>query len=246
MGATQLKKPTGVLVLAILFILAPIGNILISIAGSGIPDWYDPSVMWRLLASIPYHDWSWLVMLFLTGILLLRAHKTFWVLALTVLAVVLGINIYRAMNGDLMGSAYVRWQTVISIFSTLAVFVMAFYFRFPYLDRRSSWFLTTASRYDLRTEVQVVAQDIYDGVTESISTSGARVRVRLDMGEKILDLQFVDLIFPGIRNIKINAQVVEYVDNVARLKFRNLAGKEKVFLRDWIKSQTEKETTNQD
>lgn len=246
MATTKLKRPTGVLILAVLFILAPIGNILISLAGSGNAEWYTPSVMMPLLSTIPYYDWAWLAMLFLTGILLLKAHKTFWVLALLTLTVVLGINIYRAMNGDLEGSEYVRWQTLISIFGTLAVFVMAFYFRFPYLDRRSRWLFATAARHDLRTEVEVVAQDIYHGVTESISMSGTRIHVRLDMGEKIRDLRYVDLIFPGIRNIKINAQIVEYVDNVARLKFRNLSGKEKVFLADWIRSQTEKNMEQED
>ena len=60
MSSAGLKRPTGVYFLAVLFMLAPIGNILISFAGSGVHDWYDPSVFTPFLMSIPALDWVWL------------------------------------------------------------------------------------------------------------------------------------------------------------------------------------------
>ncbi len=44
----ELKKPIGVIVLAILFILAPLGNIVISFIGSGLQNWYEPIIFFSL------------------------------------------------------------------------------------------------------------------------------------------------------------------------------------------------------
>ena len=161
MQSTTLKKPFGVYALALLFILAPLGNILISFAGSGVENWYSPSIFFVFLESIPLADWAWLILTFVTGCLLFVQHKTAWSLAVLSLLVVLGINAYRAFNpGDVASVEFLKWQIVISMLVTLAVLVLAFYFRFPYLDRRAQWFFPTAHRWDLRTPVEVVGEDI--------------------------------------------------------------------------------------
>ncbi|MEN0059381.1 MAG: PilZ domain-containing protein, partial [Bdellovibrio sp.] len=97
----------------------------------------------------------------------------------------------------------------------------------------------TAHRYEIRTRADVVGQDIYEGVTESISASGARVKLQRDMGEGSQSLRYVDVIFPGIRNLKIKSRVVEYRDNVLRLKFKDLSKTDREYLMDWMQSQTE-------
>ena len=79
---SALKKPIGVYILATLFILAPIGNILISFAGSGVQSWFLPSIFFPFIQSIPALEWLWLGLLFLTGILLFRPHKLTWSLAI--------------------------------------------------------------------------------------------------------------------------------------------------------------------
>ena len=138
---TTLKKPTGVYLIAILFLLAPIGNILISFAGSGVSEWYSPSVLGPFLRSVPLVDWVWLGLLFLTGILLFRPHKMTWTLAIISLLVVLSINAYRLFHVDQnsIDPTFLKVFSVLAIICSLSVLVIASYFRFPYLDRRTQW-----------------------------------------------------------------------------------------------------------
>ncbi len=244
MQNTELKRPTGVYLLAVLFLIAPIGNLLLSFAGSGLKNFNQPSVIYAFLQGVSPLDWLWLSLLVVTGILLLRPHKTSWTMAIFTLLLVLAINIFRALNGDLGEAQYARWQILISSVATGIVLIMSFYFRFPYLDRRTRWFIPAAQRYDVRTPVEVVAQDIFNGVTESVSISGARVRLQRDIGPLAKQMRYVDVIFPEIKNVKIKTQVVEYGDNILRLKFKELRGAELNYLKDWLKSQDETKAEN--
>lgn len=137
----QLKKPVGIYVLAVLFLLAPIGNILISFAGSGVANWYDPSVFVPFMQTIPKLDWAWLGLLFLTGLLLFKAHKLSWSIAIASLLIVLAVNTYRIsfVDTNSIDPNFLKIFSVIAVLSTIGVLVIAFYFRFPYLDRRTEW-----------------------------------------------------------------------------------------------------------
>ncbi|MNL13796.1 PilZ domain protein [compost metagenome] len=241
--ATQLKKPTGVIVLAILFILAPLGNLFISFATSGVDGWYQPAILGHFLATVPMLDWLWLAMLLVTGILLLRPHKTSWSIAIITLLLVLGMNVYRAASSEFYGEPVLQWHIAVSVLVTFAGLMTAFYFRFPYLDRRAQWIFPTAHRVTVRTPVQIVAQDIFDGVTESLSVSGARIRLQRDMGVKAGDLRFVDLIFSELKNLKTKAMVVEYRENLLRVKFKELSTKDRTTIMGWLQSQVESKRT---
>lgn len=236
----QLKRPTAVYLLALLFVLAPIGNLLLSFSNSGDPDWFHFDVLSGYLSSVSALDWAWLGLVFVTGILLFKPHKTTWTLSLVCLLVVTSINTYRLVNGDFNTMATgLKTQLGFSIFATVSCLLITLYSRFPYLDRRAGWFLSAAHRYNLRTPVQVVAQDIYDGVTASVSVSGVLVHLQRNMEGASLDLQYVDLIFPDIRNMKVKARVVEYRDNNLRLKFKDLKGASRGYLLDWLQSHSE-------
>lgn len=238
-AAQSLKKPIGVYILAVLFILAPFGNILISFATSGVPGWYHRDVFFSLLGTIHWLDRLWLCLVALTGLLLLKAHKTSWAAAILTLTLVLAVNVYRIFYPPGTQFDYSQVHMWLATGGTFTVLVLAFYFRFPYLDRRAQWFFPVAQRYDLRTAVQVLAHDIFEGVTESISTSGARIRLQQDLGPANEDLRFVDVIFPAIRNIKLTGEIVEYRDNILRIRYRHLSVKERAHLVDWLKSQNE-------
>ncbi|WP_374073259.1 PilZ domain-containing protein [Bdellovibrio bacteriovorus] len=240
MAQAELKTPTGVFLLAFLFILAPVGNLFISFAGSGVPGWYQPSILYTFLQTVSGLDWLWLSLLFLTGVLLLRPHKTSWSLAILTLSLVLIINAYRFFTEDLSQEGpFVQVQLVLSSIVTVGILILAFYFRFPYLDRRARWLFPTAHRYEFRTPVNIVGQDIFEGVTESISIEGARILLKRDMEGSSRDLNYVDVIFPDIRNIKIKSRVVEYRDNILRLKFKELEQRDRGHLLDWFRSQIE-------
>lgn len=240
MSETQLKRPTAVYLLALLFVFAPVGNLLLSFSNSGDPHWYHADVMAKYLLSVGILDWAWLALVFVTGMLLFKPHKTTWTLSLVCLLVVTSINSYRLVNGDFntMGAG-IKIQLAFSIFATVSCLLITVYSRFPYLDRRAGWFLTAAHRYNLRTPVRVVAQDIYEGVTASVSVSGMLVHLQRDMDGPSLDLRYVDVIFPEIRNMKVKARVIEYRDNNLRLKFKDLKGASRGYLLDWLQSHNE-------
>ncbi len=141
MTTTPLKKPTGVYLIAFLFLLAPIGNILISFAGSGVSQWYNPNVFVPFAQTIPTLDWLWLGLLFITGLLLFRPHKLTWSLAIVTLLLVLFINAYRLFNIDQnsIDPNFLKVFSVLAVICTLSLLVISSYFRFPYLDRRTRW-----------------------------------------------------------------------------------------------------------
>src|SRR5690606_37387571 len=131
------------------FILAPIGNIILSFYGTGSPDWYHPAVFLRWLSTIQMLDWFWLALTAITGLLLFIQHKTAWLLAIINLLLILTVNLYRwALTGELIDVeyAYFQAQIVISILATLLGLGIVFYARYPYLERRTPWLGKAAPR----------------------------------------------------------------------------------------------------
>ena len=148
-----LKKPLGVYAMALMFILAPLGNILISFLGSGLTNWYEPPIFMALLKTVSTFDWVWLGLLVLTGILLFKQHKLSWTVAIMTLVLVLVINAIRLFQVDpnSIDPNFLKIFSILAVVTTLGVLVIAFYFKFPYIDRRMMWTSTDTSP-DRRTE----------------------------------------------------------------------------------------------
>lgn len=219
MSTNAMKKPIGVYFLAIVFLLAPLGNIIISFAGSGLSNWYEPQIFIPLLKTIPSLDWAWLSLLFLTGLLLFKPHKASWTLALVTLIIVLLINVFRIfqVSDQSIDPNYLKVFSILALICTLAVLVIAFYFRFPYLDRRAG-FLMNIARYEvtLPLRMQVENKD-YSGKTLSLSLSGVAVELEnkeleLKVGGE-LSLKLEDM------NSGLRARVVESKSGLMRLQF---------------------------
>lgn len=221
MSVNAMKKPVGVYFLAFVFLLAPLGNIILSFAGSGLSNWYEPEVFIPLLKTIPMTDWFWLGLLFVTGILLFRPHKTSWSLALVTLVIVLLINVFRIFQAadQSIDANYLKVFSLLSLLVTLAVLVIAFYFRFPYLDRRAG-FLMNIARYEVRMplKIQVENKD-YLGQTSSLSLSG----VAVELEDKSLQLKFGGELVLKINDMdqQLRAKVVESTSGVLRLQFNH-------------------------
>lgn len=232
MGTTALKKPTGVYLIAILFLLAPIGNILISFAGSGVNNWYDLGVLIPFVQSIPAFEWVWLGLLFLTGVLLFRPHKLSWSIAIITLLLILSINAYRLYHVDLnsIDPTFLKVFSLLAIICTLSVLVISFYFRFPYLDRRANW-LTTAKRFDIRTGVLI---NNFKSSTESLSQTGCRLS--FDQHRDFKNDEIVKLKFAEIPDVEIQAKVIESLEFGVRVEFTNLSGEVKNKFEAWLRS----------
>lgn len=232
--ATALKKPIGVYILALLFIFAPIGNILISFAGSGVQNWYEPSVINAFLQSIPLWDWLWLSLLVLAGILLFRPHKLSWSFAIFTLILVLAINAFRLYSTDnnSIDPNYLRVFSIVALLCTLGVLTIAFYFRFPYLDRRADW-VKNIERYDAVTDILI---DGSHGQTESISVTGCRLR--LDQPVKLNKGTHVTALIPDVSKEAIACQVVESDGHILRLEFTKMSSDFNECLKGWLKSRS--------
>lgn len=231
MSQNILKRPVGVYLIAVMFLLAPIGNIVISFAGSGVKHWYHLDVFFPLLQTIPAMDWVWLGLLFITGVLLFRPHKLTWTLAIVILILVLGINAMRLyqVDSNSMDPFFLKIFSILSIITTLSILVIAMYFRFPYLDRRSKW-LSQSDRIDFRTAVFV--NDI-KSLTESISKTGCRVS--FDRPSTTNQNDTVVLKFIDISETTCEAIVIEKLEFGARLEFKKIPTKFKHDLDRWLK-----------
>lgn len=151
--ATELKKPYGIYFMATMFFLAPLGNIIISFSGSGLSNWYEPHIFLALFKTIAPLDWLWLGMLSLTGILLFLQHKLSWTMAIIALVSVLGINAVRLFQADpsSIEPQFLKVFSLLAVLVTLGVLMIAFYFRFPYIDRRLKWTSMTQQNPDRRS-----------------------------------------------------------------------------------------------
>lgn len=256
MSTTTLKKPVGVYLLAVLFLLAPLGNIFISFAGSGLNNWYQPSIFFSLAQSIPWFDWLWLALLFVTGLLLFRPHKLSWSIAIATLLVVLLMNAFRLYSADSnsIDPLFLKVFSILAIICTLSVLVIAFYFRFPYLDRRSQW-VSKKPNSDRRAAARFTEIDRRDdpnldarffnirtpvicggskAMTESLSETGCRVS--LDQPCTFKKDEMVTLKFADISDVQITASVVDHFEFGARLEFVKPDLQFKQDLSQWLKS----------
>lgn len=231
MTSIVLKRPTGVYLLAILFLFAPFGNILISFAGSGVQNWYDLDVMTPLLHTIPALDWVWLGLLFITGILLFFPHKLSWSIAIVTLFLVLGVNTYRLLTEDSnsINPNFLKVFSALGIICTFSILIIALYFRFPYLDRRAKWF-GKEERFDIKTEVKVNNAKAF---TESISISGCRLV--FEDSPQFVKMSNVSLKFNEISAVEIEATVVEVLDKSIRVEFKATDDEFRLNLSRWLK-----------
>ncbi len=229
-----LKRPIGIYILAVLFIIAPLGNILISFAGAGISNWYEPSIFTAFVQSIPGFEWTWLGLLFLTGVLLFRPHKLSWSFAIVTLLLILCLNVYRMYSAgeNSITPQYLKVFSILALFCTLGVLVIAFYFRFPYLDRRANW-IKNIERFDLVTEIKF---DNTLSKTESVSITGCKIitgtRSSLKAGDQ------VEAQFPEIFSKSVKCVVVENKEGSLRLEFANNQEEFSSKLKSWIKTKT--------
>lgn len=233
-NASALKKPIGIYILALLFIIAPLGNILISFAGSGITEWYQPSIFFAFIQTIPAWEWAWLGLLALTGILLFRPHKLSWSFAILTLVLILCINIYRIYTDDAssISPQYLKVFSILALFCTLGVLVIAFYFRFPYLDRRANW-IKNVERFDLTTEVKI--GDLV-AITDSVSSTGCRIITPKKSDSRAGDI--ISVVFTEIDAKAVKCEVIDVAEKHLRLEFSSYQENFKMKLKQWIKTKS--------
>jgi hypothetical protein len=229
-------RPYAVLrTLAILFLIAPFGNLFLSLAFSGVDGWWRPAITGELLTQVSVLDWLELTLIFLSGILLLVRHKTAWLVAVLTMFIAIALSVSSVLDSDPVSalSAASEIQIFFSVFMSCCVLIVLFYARYPYLDRRQGWLRPAADRFDVRTIAHLTAGAMYQGQSESLSNTGCRLRLNQEWPPQER-LRFVDLQFPEFGSVRIKAQVVGVDGAIVRLKFREFTEGDRKAFQQWV------------
>lgn len=180
------------------------------------------------------------LLIFIAGVCLLQQHKARWLAAIILIFSTVGLNIWTVLDAGehefMRSTAQVRLY--FSAFLSFCVVLILYYARYPYLDRRQGWAGPVAKRYDVSIPTLVFADREWVGTTESISTSGCRIRLNQDWGPKDR-VRFVDVQFPSFSAGQIKAQVVGSHGTTLRLKFRDYRNEDRKAFSAWIKGLVE-------
>lgn len=217
------------------YLFVPFLNVFLSlwwarahVASSGIT--VSPSLL-----SIGFFDWFCLGMIFIAGLALFKQHKTTWLYTTVIVVMVIALNLLSLVDADPLNPLHAAApiQILFSIFLGFSIFVIVSYARYPYLDRRHGWVYDAAPRFDFATAARVIAEDVYECVTESVSATGCRVRLQKDWGPASR-VHLVDIAFPDFQDTPLKAEVVGAEGVVLRLKFKDWTRVQKRGFEAWI------------
>lgn len=182
------------------------------------------------------YNWTEWLFLFATSISLLVRHKTAWMAAIffcLAYAVSTGFHFISAFD-----SAEVEYNAAIVIDVVLVLAVVstvAFYFRYPYMNRRQAWLMPVGKRYEISTPIRI---NEIEGSTIDLSESGTHVLLKTSHSFKPDDS--VKILLTALPELKCSAKIVTTEDNHLRIHFEKLSRRQKKFLRQWIQSQNAK------
>jgi hypothetical protein len=222
--AMKHKAPIGVYILAGLYLLSPIGNILMSIRALGEPKWYEISVALPFLPSITFANWLWLVSIFIAGIFLVLRHKWSWILAILILPISILFNYLNSRAYGSFSSA-----STIGFLSCITAGVVISYFRYPYLDRRENWW-TLHQRFNVDFPAQVTvdaetAEPPVQGIAKNLSLTGTYIELTPEFSAKFKRTDPVTCHFSA--DLNLSAIVKHVSDTGIGIAFTHLSKEEK-------------------
>jgi hypothetical protein len=167
-------KPRWVFVIAFLFMLAPVGNFVSTLAMMRIADWWTPRVWIHWAQWISPGAWGIMTMLFLSGLGLLFVNRLSWIFASICLLTVLGFNLFYVFHFGTVSTLGPITLGVMVLATLLSgLFLYSQRFRRPYLNPRLRWWETRPRyRADLGVRMPPFSERC---VLLDISESGALV-----------------------------------------------------------------------
>ncbi len=232
-----LKKPWIIYILATSLILAPFGNILFTLITLNLPSLANLSLLAKVLSLVPIYDWIINGMILLSGLLLLRRHKTSWSFSILVLVGILVVN-YIKWNSGLYPSetGLEKIQLASGFLVTTAVLLIAFYFRFPYLDRRSSFFFVTHRiSGDWQGSVQSSTGENVDIDIYSVSMTGLGFRFPLNLEKNFSVGQVIEGQCSPFFQGRFQGQIVRKNETDCGLRFQNLSSEQKKQFKEFLR-----------
>ena len=230
----KLKKPVIVYVFAALFMLAPLGNTAMSIFV------LYPSAMWldlgtwqNLINNFMPSTWLWMGLEIVAGIGLFFQRKSTWTFALGVLV----FSILYQLFVVYPLKQYPTAAIVTAVMSTLAVSVIFYHFRFPYLDRRDNWLKGMSKRHYVDVSVRIINLPEH-GTLSNISRSGLKmIYPSMNATPKIGEVIQFEL--PVVPPVLIQATVIRKHDRECGMKFVNLTREQKKAVIEFIRRQNQ-------
>lgn len=225
--AQEIRNPLVLRVLIYSFLVAPFGNIALTAISLDIKNWYYPNVFLNIISNVQDLDLAWLGLILVAGVLLTTRHRTAWLTSIFVLGLTILINIRNFIS--LMQSNYIvktaLMQTSVSLIVTLGAVGLFYYFRYPYLDRRTT-LLGFAPRFDVHIPTQILDGDLaVECECQSISISGARLSMEDDSFNFKIGDELVIRFAASAE--KLETTVIDYSDNILRLRFKELTSAQK-------------------
>ncbi len=219
------KRAWGLYILGVSFLIAPFMNAAIALKMLGHAEWYLPTVwFWALANRADVWAQALYLVTFVSGCLLFVAKRWSQGLSLVVvlmsLAVNLRFNIYKLSN---ISSPFFFG----SILSFIAIFIILFYFRYPYLDRRRGGRVPMA--------LAVVCKQFPDLSLQSSDISKNGIRIDLRTG-KLNDLSVGQTIELKIADFTLDALVLNVAPTQFNARFVNMTRAKKQKLRMLLKN----------
>lgn len=229
MNKISLKKPIVVYLIAIAFLLSPFVNFWLSTRNL---ETVNPVSTFDLIGHMKTTDVILNILIFLAGALLFKTHKLTWAFAVLCLGIVTVFNVIFLINQS-GASQGVSGQIWMSITATVAGWVILYYARFPYLDRRDTW-TGTAVRFEVKIPVEIEGHG--EHIIDNLSLTGARISLKTPL--KLEISAPVSLKFKEAGGHPIEGRAVGYDGNqILRIEFKKTSKDYKEFIKQ-LKSQT--------
>src|SRR5665213_945945 len=146
----QLKKSFVIVLLAYGFLLAAPANLARALYQGDVQNWYFPTMWFALFEKLPWPQMVTLALLPIAGFCLFVQSRTSWFFAVVVLYLICFQNLYGYFSNS--DSAFpLSMQLIING----CVFVIIYFFRFPYLHKRDKIFRGISIRYNIELPMKV-------------------------------------------------------------------------------------------
>ncbi|RJR41797.1 MAG: PilZ domain-containing protein [Desulfobacteraceae bacterium] len=171
------KRPLSIIIISLIYILEPIGNILQAALVNDMPVWGESGIMSHLVWS----DWLILSLFPVTGFGIYMVKKWGWYLFVAFSATLIVYNVYvYSINPNY------ELETVL-LFIAVVTFMSAFFLRrhvyAPYFNPRLRWW-ESAARYRVGLKTQILTdQGVQTSTTVDISETGCFLRTRAELKE---------------------------------------------------------------
>lgn len=178
------------------------------------------------------HNFNWIswILLSAAGMSLLVRHKTAWIFS-NILCFLFMIATGVSISQDFDSTEQVlNIAKVVDCFLVIVIVgVVAYYFRFPYLDRRQGWLAPTADRTEATMPLVLGPVEV---TTVDLSYTGAQV---LNTSSHVFTVgEKVPFQIEEIGDIRGTAKIIAIHEQSVRIQFEGLTSTQSSLLQQWL------------